>query len=939
MHIITPKHTVIILCLLIFFFASSANAQNDDLENIRIYSQQTTLKQSGGNYFIASADNNQINQPGSSFKITRRLSKNLAIVKITDTFLLKEASQKFKLLLPANNLWKLSPKLFGKQWTNSKWVVQLLNIAQPTLQLKRVKTLSQYRNSFIIQTDSTTIRSLLEDDNVIFIDKITSPATELVLNGMDMTTNKVSVAHDLYPGINGDGLTVSIKENLFDTADVDFAGRYISSSIASSQMQSHASIMGTIIAGAGNSFYTGKGVAWKSNLTSSDFANLLPDSDDDYRRYNVSVQNHSYGTGIENYYGADAAAYDASTINNPGLLHVFSSGNSGNQTSTGPYAGISNMANITGSFKMAKNIITVGATDSFGNVSFLSSRGPAYDGRVKPELVAFGEDGSSGASAHTSGAVLLMQQYYKEKHNGSLPPASLVKALLVNSAEDKGTKGPDYLWGFGCLNTYQALQELVNEQYYSGSVAQGAQQTFSLSVPANTRQLKLTLCWTDPAALANAPKALINDLDMELVNNGNGQVWQPWVLSPAPIKDSLLLPAVRKKDTLNNVEQITIDNPAAGSYTIRVKGYSIPSGSQAFFTAWQTTAADQFQWQLPTSVDYVTAGADNLLRWSSTFNTTTGLLEYSVDKGASWQTINNATTLGAGTAYWRAPDTCTTALLRMTINGQVFKSDTFTISPVIPLRVGFNCPDSVMIIWDRVPGIKNYAVYQLADKYLQLINSAADTSFIINQPGGRLWYTVAPVIANGRYGMKAYTINVTTQGVDCYLKNFLVDLVNGNTASLSAEIGTAYSVKSVTFEKLMPGGYQSIKTFQPGNLAFEYTDNNLVDGVNTYRVKIELINGKAIYSDQQSVYYFLTTRYIIFPNPVRSTGPLMVLMKEEPANTYLLLFNSMGQQVLQYRLTQTVESITLPNLQSGIYFMQIKKNGKKEFMGKVMVVR
>ena len=38
---------------------------------------------------------------------------------------------------------------------------------------------------------------------------------------------------------------------------------------------------------------------------------------------------------------------------------------------------------------MAKNIITVGHIDSLGNVLSLSSRGPAYDGRIKPELVAF----------------------------------------------------------------------------------------------------------------------------------------------------------------------------------------------------------------------------------------------------------------------------------------------------------------------------------------------------------------------------------------------------------------------------------------------------------------------------------------------------------------------------------------------------------------------
>ena len=60
---------------------------------------------------------------------------------------------------------------------------------------------------------------------------------------------------------------------------------------------------------------------------------------------------------------------------------------------------------------MAKNILTVGATDSFSIVAALSSKGPAHDGRVKPELVAFGEDGSSGAAALVSGTSLLLQQF------------------------------------------------------------------------------------------------------------------------------------------------------------------------------------------------------------------------------------------------------------------------------------------------------------------------------------------------------------------------------------------------------------------------------------------------------------------------------------------------------------------------------------------------
>jgi hypothetical protein len=142
------------------------------------------------------------------------------------------------------------------------------------------------------------------------------------------------------------------------------------------------------------------------------------------------------------------------------LLHIFSSGNSGTLASTtGAYAGITGFANLTGSFKMAKNILTVGATDSFSIVAPQSSKGPAFDGRVKPELVAFGIDGSSGAAALVSGVSLTLQQQYKQL-NRVLPANALIKAVLLNSADDCGNKEVDYSNGFGSLNALNAVNTL-----------------------------------------------------------------------------------------------------------------------------------------------------------------------------------------------------------------------------------------------------------------------------------------------------------------------------------------------------------------------------------------------------------------------------------------------------------------------------------------------
>src|SRR6266404_3869632 len=256
-----------------------------------------------------------------------------------------------------------------------------------------VKIVYEYKgaNIFLIKTTwNEVIHTILILDEVLFIDEQRIPKEELAVSNLDLSTDKVNVIFSKFPQYNGNGIAVSVKENRPDTSDIDFHGRYLSTTLSSNIFSTHATNMATIIGGAGNTYYEGKGAAWGSTISSSNFAVLLPEPDAAYQQYNITVQNHSYGTSIENFYGADAAAYDASVITRPSLVHVFSAGNSGTQSSTsGLYTTVPGFANITGSFKMAKNIITVGHIDSLEIVLAPSSRGPAYDGRVKPELVAF----------------------------------------------------------------------------------------------------------------------------------------------------------------------------------------------------------------------------------------------------------------------------------------------------------------------------------------------------------------------------------------------------------------------------------------------------------------------------------------------------------------------------------------------------------------------
>jgi hypothetical protein len=448
--------------------------------------------------------------------------------------------------------------------------------------------------------------------------------------------------------------------------------------------------MATIIGVGGNSFYTGKGVSWGCMISSADYKNLMPDNEA-YSQYKISVQNHSYGVGIENFYGSDAAAYDASIIANPYLLHVFSSGNTGNDSSTtGAYTNINGFANLTGSFKMAKNILTVGSLNSVDIIPALSSKGPAYDGRVKPELVAYGESGSSEAAALVSGIALLLQDTYKKLHNGQLPENALLKSMLLNAADDVGNRGIDFSSGYGNVNAFRSINNLVDGKYFHDSVIQSEVKSFSLHIPPNSQDLKLTLVWNDPAAPPNSFNALTNDLDLELQHDETKKSWSPWVLNSSPNKDSLQALPVRKRDSLNVVEQISIDFPLEGNYAIKVKGHSVFNAAQSFYIAYQWDTTNNFHWKFPTYNDNIVSGTANVIRWDSYYQNQKGKLFFSSNNGSSWQLIDSSVDLGKNKYSWFTPDTFSRGILKMEVQNKIFATDTFNISSPLSLSVGYS---------------------------------------------------------------------------------------------------------------------------------------------------------------------------------------------------------------------------------------------------------
>ena len=811
-------------------------------------------------------------------------------------------------------------------------------ILEASYQAQKVFTSSDFSVYKVFATIEELNTVFVRLPEIIFIEKAKRiPREELIIGNLDLSANKINLAHRNYPLVNGDGMVVSVKENKPDTTDIDLKGRFLTTHLSSGTVSAHGTIMSTMAGGGGNTWHLGKGAGWGATVSSSSFATLLPDANSAYQQYNISVQNHSYGVGIENYYGADAAAYDASAISNGSLLHIFSSGNSGTSAATtGTYSGINGFANLTGSFKMAKNILTVGATDSFSIVASLSSKGPAHDGRIKPELVAFGEDGSSGAAALVSGTALLLQHANKQVYN-VLPASSLVKAILVNSADDAGIAEVDYKNGFGSLNSNNAMKTLYEARFSTGSVANTASQSFVVNVPWGTKKLRATLVWNDPPAAPNTAKALISDLDLELIEVSSGQVWQPWVLNFFPHIDSLSQPAKRKKDTLNNIEQVTVDNPAPGSYQFKVIGSTvIPASMQNFHIAWQLDTVDKFEWQFPAKNDFIFPSANNNIRWQSSFASSIGTLEYSTD-GNTWQLIQNSADLNATRYNWNVPGTTSTALLRMTIGANRFISDTFTISNRINTGVGFNCPDSFLFYWNKLPGITNYRVYKLGNKYLESLAVTADSFMLLAKfANPALHYAVAPVIGN-KEGVRSYTFNYTTQGVECYIRSFLAFLVD-NSAELTVSLGTLYNLNKIVFEKFNGVDFVPLQQItNPSSLQFTYTDASIKKGLNIYRVKLELAGGKVIYSSIVTVYYFNGAEFIVYPNPASQYQSITILSNNQFEPATLQVINMQGQKIYEMKLNDISNLLPAGRLSKGINLLRIVRKGQKDVVLKVFV--
>lgn len=245
----------------------------------------------------------------------------------------------------------------------------------------------------------------------------------------------------------------------------------------------------------------------------------------------------------------------------------------------------------------AKNVITVGAITSNSQITNFSSRGPAKDGRVKPDVVTRGfnvlstvpinsyatNNGTSMAAPVVTGVAALLTEQWRRSHAGANPTAGQLRALILAGTDDLGTPGPDYTFGFGLVNAKTAADYIINDDIHDYSVTPN-QQIETRLVVNSTGKLRVALSWPDPyipIVLGGddiAAKALVNDLDLKVIAP-NGTTFLPYVLD----KNNPGGTATTGVNTTDNFEEVEIADAAPGVYRAIINGTDVKSGLQTAY--------------------------------------------------------------------------------------------------------------------------------------------------------------------------------------------------------------------------------------------------------------------------------------------------------------------------------------------------------------------
>jgi len=463
----------------------------------------------------------------------------------------------------------------------------------------------------VVEVNSTELKQVSRIENVKFIETV-SPEKTVLNDDTRQIIGADTVQASPYD-LTGKGITAAMWDggDAGNHSDLNYSldwkgSKKIQGDGAS--IDEHATHVAGTMLGGGKINNDYRGVAPDARVITHDFpssnVDLFSDTDTAINSYDAVVSQNSWGQQPSSCDGKDfygnynnlAGDYDSISSGetadvNGKIPIVFASGNERSRC-TGEY-------NTSLPPSTAKNTITVGSIDMNKDLAYYSSMGPTDDGRIKPTLVSHGGDvfstgdvrstipgnsyrnkqGTSMAAPGVSGAIILLNEKFKDVYSRDPDPAT-VKATLIHTAEDLGNRGPDYKTGWGLINITEAINyvNISDEEnlLWTGDVDLGETDSYEIEA-SGENDLKFTLVWMDKSASSTASETLVNDLD--LVVEKDGERYYPWSMS----WENRTEPALQDKpDRTNPQEQVVIEDPKPGKYTLEVEGYSVPEGPQSY---------------------------------------------------------------------------------------------------------------------------------------------------------------------------------------------------------------------------------------------------------------------------------------------------------------------------------------------------------------------
>lgn len=542
-----------------------------------------------------------------------------------------------------------------------------LSFSQNSLQTKKITTtyasdkLRKISNSLerdyqenskiildLAKKNSWKMAETLADGRYISLEDIGTDGTPLYYTTYGDYVSGVSRANTLYKdgilGLNvaGEGMNVGVWDAGTALASHQEFNSRVEITDASTKTDSHSTMVtGTMVASGIDK--KAMGVAYKATAVSNNWAKDKIEVAAAAAN-GLLLSNHSYGIITDRvpdwYFGAYIKVsqdWDNIMYNAPYYLMVTAAGNAQKlQDNEDPiYGKTTDGFDLMLGFTTSKNAMVVSAVDTKidlkgkltqAKITPYSSFGPVDDGRIKPDISGGGNSiyaptsagnktygsatGTSMATPGITASMLLLQQYYEEL-NGSFMRAATLKGLVLHSADDVNTPGPDYKLGWGVMNTKRAAEIITNNEFTTlvSEEEITTDQSYSFTVNAVEGQpLMASISWTDPAAnninkgsLNDTSAALVNDLDIRITKKG--ETYFPWKLNAAKASAA----AFKGDNTVDPFEKIEIPN-ATGEYIITVsyKG-NLTNAKQQYSIIVSGIAVTACKTDTPTEIEMIAA--------------------------------------------------------------------------------------------------------------------------------------------------------------------------------------------------------------------------------------------------------------------------------------------------------------------------------------------